>query len=280
MDALLLAAGLGTRLQPLTGVLPKCLMPIHGRPLLGLWLEMLKRGGTEKVFINLHYLAPLVREYVTGSPYNSMVEFLDEPTLCGTAGTLNKFRNRFTSRDMLLAHADNLTMFDVAAFRQTYEGRPAHAALTMMTFDTDAPETCGMVTLDTQNIVIKFVEKPKESTGTLANGAVYLMRLPEILKIMDQGQAVTDFSTEVLPHFIGRMNSFHNDIYHRDIGNIAALSSAQLEIDDLGAAADLINSVNSYWDGSENRQDQYQQFKKLLEKLSVTKPVMSRLLQP
>jgi NDP-sugar pyrophosphorylase family protein len=60
MRALLLAAGLGTRLHPLTNYLPKCLVPIHGRPLLDYWLETLLDNGVEQVLINTHYMAPMV----------------------------------------------------------------------------------------------------------------------------------------------------------------------------------------------------------------------------
>ena len=67
MRALLLAAGLGTRLRPLTNYLPKCLVPIHGRPLLDYWLETLLENGIEQVLINTHYMAPMVQQYLKKS---------------------------------------------------------------------------------------------------------------------------------------------------------------------------------------------------------------------
>ncbi|USG60299.1 nucleotidyltransferase family protein [Sneathiella marina] len=255
MEALLLAAGLGTRLQPLTTVLPKCLMPIHGRPLLGLWLEMLRQGGVDRVFINLHYLSPLVREYVLSSPYTDIVKFLDEPALLGTAGTLGHFREEFSSNELLMAHADNLTIFDVQQFYEAFETRPAPCAMTMMTFDTDDPKSCGIVTLNEEGCVIEFVEKPQDFVGTLANGAVYLMDVNEVFKILDAGEHITDFSTEILPNFVGRMNSFHNQHYHRDIGTVVAIGDAQEEIVACEMGMTLLEEVGSYWRPDKSRQE-------------------------
>lgn len=269
MEALLLAAGLGTRLQPLTSELPKCLMPIHGRPLLGLWLEMLISGGVERIFINLHYLAPLVRDYVSTSPYARHVQFLEEPELLGTAGTLKTFRNEYSGRALLMAHADNLTLFDVRDFRYSFENRPDNCDLTMMTFDTDDPRSCGIVTLDREKRVIDFVEKPTTDIGRLANGAVYIMDLTAIDRILKANPEITDFSTEILPHFIGHMNSFHNHLYHRDIGNVTALADAQREIRGTPQAKALISAVPSYWSMDDARQARLDQFQACLATTSL-----------
>ncbi len=195
MDALLLAAGLGTRLKPLTSILPKCLMPIQGRPLLGLWLEMLKQGGIERVFVNLHYLAPLVRDYVNSGPYADIVTFLDEPELLGTAGTLGHFRKFYGSEDLLMAHADNLTLFDVHAFRSAFEKRPEDCHLTMMTFETDDPRSCGIVSLGDYDRIVDFTEKPDQDIGRLANGAVYIMNLKAVFDLIDQGFQYGNYAT-------------------------------------------------------------------------------------
>src|SRR3954469_6131285 len=91
--ALLAAAGTGTRLRPLTDVLPKCLMPINGRPLLGIWLAMLSAAGASKIIVNLHHHAELVRDYVARSPYAHLVTLAHEETLFGTAGTVMQQRD-------------------------------------------------------------------------------------------------------------------------------------------------------------------------------------------
>ena len=86
--ALLLAAGLGTRLRPLTNVWPKCLMPIQKRPLLEYWLGVLKRTGINSALVNLHHHSEVVEEFLQQSCFRSWVCTVYEEELLGTAGTL------------------------------------------------------------------------------------------------------------------------------------------------------------------------------------------------
>src|SRR5262249_14663041 len=84
MRALLLAAGLGTRLRPLTDTVPKAMVDIAGRPLLGRWLAMLFQGGIERVLVNTHYLGPVIRTFVRSSPWSGSIDLVDEAVLLGT----------------------------------------------------------------------------------------------------------------------------------------------------------------------------------------------------
>uniref|UniRef100_E6VHG4 Nucleotidyl transferase n=1 Tax=Rhodopseudomonas palustris (strain DX-1) TaxID=652103 RepID=E6VHG4_RHOPX len=227
--ALLVAAGLGTRLAPLTDVLPKCLMPIAGRPLLRLWLQMLSEAGFSEIVVNLHHHAELVSEYIRRSPWSGRVILAPEATLLGTAGTLLRHRERFTEGPTLFAHADNLSLFGPRAFLAAHAQRPADTAMTMMSFVTDQPQSCGILTLDSAGRVLEMDEKPRHPKGNLANAAVYIVE-PEVIDfIASLGKPVVDFSTEVLPVFMGRIFAFHNGSYHRDIGNPSSLALAQLD---------------------------------------------------
>jgi mannose-1-phosphate guanylyltransferase len=227
LRALLLAAGLGTRLRPLTDSIPKCLVPIRGRPLLEYWLELLFAGGLERVLINTHYLPELVRKFVRASPWRERIELVHEDSLLGTGGTVLRNSGFFGGDSFMVAHADNLTRFDVGAFWARHQRRPAGVLITMMTFETDAPQTCGIVVEDRQGIVREFHEKKQDPPGNLANGAVYLFD-PEILEFLASlGRPVIDLSTEVLPHYLGRMWTYNNNLYHRDIGNLESLRGAE-----------------------------------------------------
>jgi len=96
-----------------------------------------------------------------------------------------------------------------------------------MTFQTDSPESCGIVELDERNVVKAFHEKKEHQQGNLANGAVYIVE-PSIFSFLKGLKKETiDFSTEVLPNFIGRIFTFHNHIYHRDIGTPESYQKAQ-----------------------------------------------------
>jgi len=233
MMAVLLAAGFGTRLRPITDTIPKCLVPILGKPLLEIWLDRLLGSGLiDRILVNTHYLSDRVVEHVTHSKWRDRVDLVYEPQLLGTAGTLWQNRSWVGSGPTLVAHADNLTYFDVSGFIAAHQQRPLACPLTMMTFDTDAPESCGIVE-ESNGIVVAFHEKVANPPGIRANAAVYILERDIIDEMVAQDQAFIDISTEILPKYIGRIYSYHNAIYHRDIGNVASLKMAELEIQSL-----------------------------------------------
>ena len=222
MRALLLAAGLGTRLRPLTNYLPKCLVPIHGRPLLDYWLESLVNGGVSEILINTHYFAPLVRQYLSQSTWLPHITIVHEEILLGTGGTILRNRDFFNDEAFLVAHADNLTIFDVRDFANQHAARPQETELTMMVFATPDPQSCGIVILDKQNIVQAFHEKVANPPGTLANAAVYMLE-PSVVDMMATlGKEQIDLSTGVIPHLLGKMLTYHNTSYHKDIGTLSS----------------------------------------------------------
>lgn len=229
MRALLLAAGLGTRLRPLTDSVPKCLVDINGRPLLDYWIELLSSGGITDILINMHYLPEAVMGYVANCTYPVKITTVLEDHLLLTGGTLLRNRAFFLNEPAVLIHADNLSIFDMRAFKEKFVSRDKHIDITMMTFDTDAPETCGIVELDAGGVVQAFHEKVHNPPSNRANAAVYILAPTVIDFLAGLGKEMIDFSTEVLPSFIGRINTFHNDAYHRDIGTVENLLLARRE---------------------------------------------------
>jgi mannose-1-phosphate guanylyltransferase len=228
LRALLLAAGFGTRLRPLTETIPKCLVPVKGKPLMAYWFELLFPAGLERALVNTHYLPEAIRSFVSQNSWASKVDLVHEDSILGTGGTVFANAAWFGGDAFMVAHADNLTLFDVPAFFSRHESRPAGCAITMMTFDTDAPQTCGIVE-EKDGVVVAFHEKVANPPGTRANAAVYIFE-PEVIAFMSTlNKPVIDLSTEVLPHYLGRMCTFHNSRYHRDIGNLESLALAERE---------------------------------------------------
>jgi len=221
MRALLLAAGFGTRLRPLTDTIPKCLVPIKGKPLLGIWLERLTQAGIGPFLVNTHYLPEQVRSFVASTPYP--VTLVHEDRLLGTAGTLNANLGFFAGQDGLLIHADNYCLADFRAFVRAHQQRPPGCLMTMMTFRTDTPSSCGIVELDARGVVVGFHEKVANPPGNLASGAVYLLST-ELLHSMDP--AATDFVTEVVPRLIGRIFTYETRAFFLDIGTPEAYDKA------------------------------------------------------
>lgn len=220
MKALLLAAGLGTRLRPLTDSIPKCLVPIHGKPLLGYWLDLMRTSQIqpEDILINLHYFPGQVRNFLDSDPFGARVVTVYEEELLGTGGTLLANRDFFKGEDVMMVHADNLSFFDMKAFKSNHDHRPAGTVITIMTFLTDTPETCGIVELDSRGVVTKFHEKVKNPPGRIANGAVYIIDNSLFDYLIKLNKKTIDFSVDVLSQHEGKINTFLNTIYHRDIG--------------------------------------------------------------
>ncbi|MBI1252530.1 MAG: NTP transferase domain-containing protein [Alphaproteobacteria bacterium] len=229
MRALLLAAGLGTRLRPLTNTIPKCLVPIHGRPLLDYWFDLLFNAGFERVLVNTHYFADAVAAHVHAGPYAERVDLTYEPELLGTGGTVLANADYFCGESFLLAHADNLTDFDVRRLLAEHSAKPPGCVLTMLAFRTDDPRSCGILELDERSVVQCFHEKVEDPPGDLANAAVYVVDPPVVDFIRSIGCPVVDLSTEVMPHLLGRIFAVEHVGYHRDIGTMEALSKAQRE---------------------------------------------------
>ncbi|CCE08479.1 putative sugar-phosphate nucleotidyl transferase [Bradyrhizobium sp. STM 3843] len=229
MRALLLAAGIGSRLRPLTNTTPKCLVTVHDRPLLDYWLDLVFEGGIERALLNTHWLADQVRAHVAQSPWRSRIDLVHEDELLGTGGTVLANREWFGRRSFLVAHADNLTDFDVAGLIAAHNKRPAGCIMSMLAFRTDDPNSCGILELDRQNRVIAFHEKVPNPPGNLANGAVYIFEPEVIDDIAALGKAVVDLSTEIIPNYLGRILCVETAGYHRDIGNPESLRRAHLE---------------------------------------------------
>jgi mannose-1-phosphate guanylyltransferase len=230
MRALLLSAGLGKRLRPITKTIPKCLVPIHSVPLLEIWLSRIFSAGISRVIVNLHYLPAPVLDFVENSQWRAQIDLFNEPVLLGTGGTLRAARELLGEGPILVVHADNLSSINLKAFHAAHLTRPEGCIMTMALFDTDNPQSCGIVEIDKQKRVITMHEKVEHPPSTLANAAVYIME-PEVL---DQIQAMVsnkiDISTEIIPSLMGQVYTFKIKGYHRDIGTPQALTQAHLDL--------------------------------------------------
>lgn len=226
MKAFLLAAGLGTRLRPLTETTPKCLVEIGGRPLLDIWLDALAKAGVDEVLLNTHHLAEQVRAHVARRVGPPIVRLAHETTLLGSAGTLMANREFVAGEPMFLAvNADNLTDFDVSRLVDAH--RAAALPATLSLFRAPDPSQCGIVEVE-DGRVVGFVEKPQYPTGDLANAGMYAL-LPSVIDEI-QGAPPRDIGFDLLPLLVGRAAAVElGDCYFRDIGTMTALEIARRE---------------------------------------------------
>lgn len=227
ISALLLAAGLGTRLRPFSDVLPKCLMPIRGVPLLEIWLDTLKKISIDKVLVNIHYKKDEVIDFLSRSKFKGWVESTYEPVLLGTAGTIRENYPFFQNKTAFIAHSDNLCICNFNDFLDFHiNKRPKNTEITMMTFRTMTPETCGIVDIDTEGVVINFFEKIKNPPGNLANAAIYLLE-PKVIDWIAANKQASDFSNHVLPEWVGKIATWENTNTMIDIGSPRSLIQSQ-----------------------------------------------------
>lgn len=229
LSALLLAGGYGKRLLPYSKIWPKCLMPVQNRPLLDYWLYDLNSIKPDPVIVNIHYLSNFVKSYLNRPKFKSWVTPSYEKTLLGTAGTLRSNYDLLKNRTILLAHADNwcrINIQELLKFHLTQ--RPDFCEITMVTFKTSDPFSCGIIETNKQSIVLNMYEKKIGNHGNLANGAIYIIQ-PSVLDFIMGNPKINDFSTEVIPNFFGKIVTWYNQGTHRDIGSIDELRNAQFD---------------------------------------------------
>lgn len=225
---LILAAGLGTRLRPLTNRIPKCLVPIHDRPLLDYWMEKLEETEVREVRLNTHHLRDQVADYIeqVNSKGRFQVEELFEETLLGSGGTVQTLSKWMDDADeCLIIYADNFSSVDLKEFLEYHRSHedPFSVAL----FRTPVPKACGIAELGPENRIIEFEEKPADPRTNLANAGLYVVSADAFREIAKM--KAFDLGREVLPQFIGRMRGWEFDGYHRDIGTYESLELAHKE---------------------------------------------------
>lgn len=235
MKAFLLAAGKGTRLKPYTDRHPKCLIPIHETPLLKIWIDLLARSGISEVLINTHHHADQVERFIAGARSSTSITIhtVHEPELLGSAGTIRHNKSFVVDQsDFLIAYADNLTNLDLLKMIDNHRHfRSMGGVLTMGLIKSPNPQACGIVTLDDDNRIIKFAEKPENPESDLANGGIYIASNDLLDMMQKSGEfnsaKVWDLGHHVLPLLTDKMYGFHIAPYYlKDIGTPEAYKEA------------------------------------------------------
>ncbi len=226
MKAFLLAAGIGSRLRPITDTTPKCMVPIAGQPMLDIWLDAFAQAGVDEVLVNLHHLADIISEHVAMRAGPPHVRTVFEPELLGSAGTLLANKDWVDGADFFLAaNADNLTDFDPRTLIEAHRRGGVDATLTV--FHSPNPSAGGVVETDPGGLITGFQEKPGKPVSDLVNAGIYAFNT--ILLDEIKGDPPQDIGYDLLPLLVGRARAVLVDGYFRDIGTPDAYQRAQQE---------------------------------------------------
>lgn len=232
MKAMVLAAGRGTRLFPLTGEIPKPMAPVVDTPIIEHIFDLLSRHGVEEAHVNVNYLADaLLGAYGNEFHLSSMsVHLSREAELAGTAGGVKRLENRF-DKTFVVVSGDALTDVDLTELVRFHREKGALATVALRRVD-DTSEF-GVVELDEESNIKGFQEKPDpaEAISTLANTGIYVFE-PEALDYIPAGE-FADFAQDIFPKLLEneeRFVGYQGNFYWSDIGTLTAYREAQYDV--------------------------------------------------
>lgn len=226
MKALILAAGLGTRLRPLTDTVPKILVPIDGKPLLSYHLEWLKKNGVTEVLINTHWLSDKVKTFCNNITKKDIkVTVKHEDQLIGGAGTLLANKDFFKDEeDFLVIYGDVLNNIKYPELIKYHKENGGVA--TIVCHELQNVHEKGMVVINTEGKITAFKEKPakKDIVSNYVNGGIYVLN-KEIFKhirhFLDKNEPI-DFGKDIFPFLLEKqipIFAYRLKDFLMDIGN-------------------------------------------------------------
>ncbi|MFZ3171861.1 MAG: nucleotidyltransferase family protein [Carboxydocellales bacterium] len=228
MKGMIMAAGVGTRLYPLTKDIPKPMVPIAGRPLMEHIVHLLRKHGITQLVANLHYLPDEIQNYFKdGSEFGVNLKYTLEPELLGTAGGVKNNRD-FLDETFVIVSGDALTDINLGAFMRFHKTKGAIATIALKPMEE--VERFGVVITNPEGRIINFQEKPQkeEALSNLVNTGIYIFE-PEIFNYIPNGEFY-DFGKDLFPKLALEGASFCGYItedYWCDVGNLEAYSQAQ-----------------------------------------------------
>jgi mannose-1-phosphate guanylyltransferase len=225
MRAMVLAAGLGTRLRPLTYEITKPMVPVLDRPVMAHILDLLDRHGFEQVIANLHYFPESIERY-----FGERISYRFEQELLGTAGGVRACADFFGSEPFLVISGDALTDIDLSAFVARH--REAGGLATLAVKKVSDTREYGVVLHDREGRITGFQEKPRpeEALSDLGNCGIYIFE-PEIFDYFPDRPFV-DWAKDVFPALLENDVPFHiHELreYWNDVGSLAELRAGTFD---------------------------------------------------
>lgn len=217
MQAVIMAGGYGTRLRPLTNVIPKPMVPIIDQPLIEYIVQHLKKYDFDDIIITLGYRPQDIISYLgDGSRYGVKIRYNVENTPLGTAGSV-KAVSDMLNKTFLVISGDsftNINLYDVAKFHGSHP-----KGITMVVKELEDVKGFGVVKFDEEGDISSFVEKPEKSNGKFVNTGMYMIE-KKLLQNIPKGKY--DFSRDFFPFVLDEMKAYVMKEYWSDIGTLSS----------------------------------------------------------
>ncbi|MBN1298655.1 MAG: NDP-sugar synthase [Actinobacteria bacterium] len=220
--AMVLAAGLGTRLRPLTDLISKPMAPIVNKPVMEHIIELLKKHGYSDIVCNLHYYPEAIKNHFgEGQKWGLNIVYSFEESLMGTAGGVKNVEGFFENSTFLVISGDALTDIDLSAVLAYHRQKGGIATLVLT--EVEEPSQFGVVIADKELKITGFQEKPLpgEEKSNLANSGIYIFEA-DIFKYIPE-KTFYDFGKNVFPDLLEKQIPYYGFIhnqYWNDVGNL------------------------------------------------------------
>lgn len=235
MKAVILCAGLGTRLRPLTNTIPKVMVPIGGKPLLQHHIEWLVGSGITDIGINLFHLPKVITDFFgDGSRFGARIYYYHQKTLSETASNFKNFQNFVGKDTCLVIYGDNFFFLNLSDIYLYHKNHGGIATITLKKWDN--PESKGVVGLDDKMRILWFKEKPKpeDITTNIGNAGIYIFESEIFSHIPDDRDC--DFGKDIFPSLLHkkiRLQGYILSDYHIDIGTPEMLKKLEKDYETL-----------------------------------------------
>ena len=231
MKAMILAAGVGSRLDPLTRAIPKPMVPIVNRPVIEHIVHDLKKHGFTEIRINLHYLGDVIQEYLgDGSKFGVQISYSQEDKLWGDAGSVKRSQDFFGSETFMVVGGDDISDINLSEVVAFHKSKKATSTITLTAVED--PSQFGIVITEEDGRISRFMEKPKgeDVFSNTANTGVYLFE-PEVFDLIP-ADTFYGFGNDVFPQLLAAgkpLYGFLSDAFWKDVGNLQVYRQTNFE---------------------------------------------------
>lgn len=198
MKAMILAAGAGVRLRPLTDYVPKCMISIGGKPILERTIEHLSRHDVTEMIINVCTLSQVIMDYFgDGGRWGVHIVYSVEERPLGTAGGVKHVAQFFDQKPFIVWYGDNLSTCDLGRLIARHAAKGSVATIAL--HQRDEVGQSGIVGLDSDDRIVRFLEKPRPEQvfSHWVNAGIYVLA-PTVLELIPAG-APADFARDLFP---------------------------------------------------------------------------------